>query len=93
MVENADNWVLLANVNKLRLADVYRLFVFNGVAVDAAKPLDLDAESPLTLDTSALARQVELAVEGGLDQTLAEHFARGTLAAVVTPAPLSAPGP
>ena len=79
VVENADHWVLLANVNKLRLADVYRLFVFNGVAVDAAKPLDLDQDSPMTLDTSALARQVELAVEGGLDQTLAEHFVRGTL--------------
>ena len=79
VVEQADNWVLLANVNKLRLADVYRLFVFNGVAVDAAKPLDLDHDSPLTLDTSALARQVELAVEGGLDQTLAAHFAKGTL--------------
>jgi membrane protein len=79
VVEQADNWVLLANVNKLRLADVYRLFVFNGVAVDAAKPLDLDPNSPMTLDTSALARQVELAVEGGLDQTLAEHFAKGTL--------------
>ena len=81
VVENADNWVLLANVNKLRLADVYRLFVFNGVAVDAAKPLDLDQDSPMTLDTSALARQVELAVEGGLGQTLAEHFARGSLTA------------
>jgi membrane protein len=34
----------------------------------------------MTLDTSALARQVEAAVEGGLDQTLAEHFAAGTLA-------------
>jgi membrane protein len=79
VVEQADNWVLLANVNKLRLADVYRLFVFNGVAVDAAKPLDLDQESPMTLDTSALARQVELAVEGGLGQTLAEHFAKGVL--------------
>ncbi len=77
VVENADNWVLLANVNRLRLAEVYRLFVFNGVAVDAAKPLDLDPASPMTLDTSALARQVELAVEGGLGQTLAEHFARG----------------
>lgn len=79
VVENADNWVLLANVNKLLLADVYRLFVFNGVAVDAAKPLDLDPQSPMTLDTSALARQVELAVEGGLNQTLAQHFARGSL--------------
>jgi membrane protein len=32
--------------------------------------------SPLALDTAALARQVETAVERGLDQTLAEHFAR-----------------
>jgi len=77
--EGADNWVLLANVNKVRLADVYRLFVFSGSAVDAAKALDLDPESPMTLDTGALARQVELAVEGGLDQSLAEHFAKGAI--------------
>jgi membrane protein len=72
---NADNWVLLANVNKLRLGDVYRLFVFSGVAVDAAKPLDLDPGSPMTLNTSALARRVELVVESGLNQSLADHFA------------------
>lgn len=77
--EGADNWVLLANVNKVRLADVYRLFVFSGTAVDAAKALDLDPGSPMTLDTSALARQVEMAVEGGLHQSLAEHFARGAV--------------
>ncbi|MES2901903.1 MAG: YihY family inner membrane protein [Pseudomonadota bacterium] len=77
--ESADNWVLLVNVNKVRLADVYRLFVFGGVAVDANKALDLDPASPMTLNTSALARQVELAVEGGLEQTLAEHFAVGSL--------------
>jgi membrane protein len=75
--ETADNWVLLANVNKLRLADVYRLFAFGGTAIDAGKALDLDQESPMTLNTSALARQVEMAVEGGLGQTLAEHFAKG----------------
>lgn len=83
--ETHDNWVLLANVNKLRLADVYRLFVFGGTAVDAAKALDLDAQSPMTLDTSALARQVEIAVEQGLDQTLAEHFAAGMLPAAGKP--------
>jgi membrane protein len=77
--ETHDNWVLLANVNKLRLADVYRLFVFSGTADDAAKALDLDQLSPMTLDTSALARQVEAAVENGLGQTLAEHFALGTV--------------
>jgi membrane protein len=71
VVENADNWVLLANVDKLRLADVYRMFVFKGVA----GPVDLERRSPLSLDAGALARQVELAVEGGLDQSLAEHFA------------------
>jgi membrane protein len=81
VVENADNWVLLANVDKLRLADVYRMFVFKGVAVDVAKPVDLERQSPLRLDTGALGRQVELAVEGGLDQSLAEHFAKGALVA------------
>jgi membrane protein len=30
---------------------------------------------PLALDTAALARQVEAAVEGGLEQSLAAHFA------------------
>ena len=79
--EGTDNWVLLVNVHKLRLADVYRLFVFGGTAVDAAKALDLDLDSPMTLDTSALARKVEMAVEGALGQTLAEHFERGMVAA------------
>jgi membrane protein len=79
VVENADNWVLLANVDKLRLADVYRMFVFKSVAVDVANPVDLERRSPLSLDTGALGRQVELAVEGGLDQSLAEHFAKGIL--------------
>jgi membrane protein len=73
VVEQADNWVLLVNVDKLRLADVYRLFVFHSVPAGAAK----ERQSPLMLDTSALARQVEQAVEGGLGQTLAEHFANG----------------
>lgn len=93
--EGADNWILLVNVHKLRLSDVYRLFVFSGTAVDAAKALDLDAGSPLTLDTSALARQVEEAVEGGLHQTLAEHFGSAsglqspTASAEATPVPAS----
>lgn len=78
--ESTDNWVLLVNVNKLKVADVYRLFAFGGAAVVAAKAVDLDQGSPLTLNTSVLARQVELAVEAGLGQTLAEHFANGTLA-------------
>ncbi len=75
--ESADNWVLLTNVDKLRLAQVYRLFVFGGAALEAgAVPAP---RSALTLDTTALARQVEGAVERELDQTLAEHFARGAL--------------
>ena len=73
--ESDDNWVLLINPEKLRLAEVYRLFVFGGSAVDAGAAKDLDQESPMTLDSGALARQVEAAVENGLEQTLAEHFA------------------
>ncbi|MFN3790421.1 YihY family inner membrane protein [Massilia sp.] len=68
--EQADNWVLLADPGKLRLADVYRLFVFD--APQAAEPAPA---TPLALDTAALARQVEAAVEGGLEQSLAAHFA------------------
>ena len=71
--EHDDNWVLLVNPNKLRLADVYRLFVFGSSAVEAAA--DLDRESRMTFDTEALAKQVECAVETGLDQTLEQHFA------------------
>ncbi|MES2319024.1 MAG: YihY family inner membrane protein [Pseudomonadota bacterium] len=74
--ESTDNWVLLANVNKLQVADVYRLFAFGGAA---GKAVDLERPSPLMLDTGALARQVELAVEAGLGQTLAEHFAEARI--------------
>ena len=70
--EGMDNWVLLANPRRLRVSDVYRMFVFGGLSADPAIPLDLD--SPVTLDTNALARKVEAAVESGLNQTLAEHF-------------------
>jgi membrane protein len=75
--ESEYNWVLLINPEKLRLAQVYRLFVFGGSAVDAGAAQDLDQESPMTLDTAALARQVESAVEHGLEQTLAQHFSDG----------------
>jgi membrane protein len=71
--ESEDNWVLLVNPGKVRLADVYRLFVFGGTAVGTGAAKDL-ALSPMTLDTGALARRVEAAVEQGLEQTLAEHF-------------------
>jgi membrane protein len=66
----------------IRLSDVYRLFVFGGVGIDSMGPgpgagsgTETALASPLALDTAALARQVEAAVEAGLDQTLAEHFA------------------
>ncbi len=52
-----ERWTLLANPQQLKLADVYRLFVF-----DAA-------------DGAPLIKQVEQAVEQGLTQTLAAHFA------------------
>jgi membrane protein len=57
ITEGLDRWVLVANPEYLKLADVYRLFVF-----DAS-------------DNAALSRQVENAVEQGLSQTLADHFA------------------
>ncbi|NHZ63262.1 YihY family inner membrane protein [Massilia genomosp. 1] len=86
-IESAENWVLLVNVDKLKLSEVYRLFVFGRTAIDAAVAIDVDKEyeldknSPLTLDGSALARQVEVAVEEGLNQTLAQHFAAPRLPA------------
>lgn len=57
-----DAWALLANPDQLKLADVYRMFVFN------------------TGGNAALAKQVEGAVERGLDQTLTDHFTQGRLA-------------
>ncbi len=68
-------WVLLVDPGLIRLADVYRLFVFGGIGSEAG-PAGGAAQSPLALDTAALARQVEAAVERGLDETLAEHFER-----------------
>jgi membrane protein len=70
-----DCWVLLVDPRSIRLADVYRLFVFGGIGAEAG-PAGAAAASPLALDTAALARQVEAAVERGLDETLAEHFER-----------------
>jgi membrane protein len=71
-----DNWVLLANFDKLNVADVYRLFVFGGMPVNAGRvpgsddPRDIKA----SCEAAVLARQVEAAVERGLGQTLAQHF-------------------
>jgi membrane protein len=72
--ESADNWVLLVDTAKIRLADVYRLFVFGGAGAEAVGEVEPAPVSPLALDTAALARQAESAVERGLEQTLVEHF-------------------
>ncbi|WP_426317903.1 YihY family inner membrane protein [Pseudoduganella sp. R-43] len=74
--EGADNWVLLANVHKITVADVYRLFVFGGMSLNAGVLADSDdeADRQASRDAAALARQVESAVESGLGSTLAAHF-------------------
>jgi membrane protein len=65
--EGLDDWVLLIDPDKLKLADVYRMFVFGGVT---ASPQHDDDQA---VDAAMLARKVEDAVEKGLDQTLAQH--------------------
>ncbi len=74
----ADHWVLLANPNKMSLADVYRLFVFGGMAVNTGMaPVAGDSDEydiKASRKAAILARQVETAVEQGLGLTLAEHF-------------------
>jgi membrane protein len=74
--DTGDDWVLLANPEVLTLAEVYRLFVFGGmpvnagVAQDSGDPRDVAARR----DAARLARSVEDAVEAGLGLTLADHF-------------------
>ncbi|MEO5935056.1 MAG: YihY family inner membrane protein [Duganella sp.] len=74
--DGSDHWVLLANVEKLTLAEVYRLFVFGGMAVNAGVVADGDDERDLRAarEAATLAREVENAVEAGLGKTLAQHF-------------------
>jgi membrane protein len=81
--EGLEGWVLLVDPASVRLADVYRLFVFGGVAIDGMVPAlgagsgtEGALASPLALDTAGLARTVEAAVEAGLEETLAGHFAQ-----------------
>lgn len=76
--ENADNWVLLTDPGKLRVAEVYRLFVFDHSGAEVVKRDEPAIDTPLAVDTAQLARQVENAVEQGLDQTLDEHFGLST---------------
>jgi membrane protein len=71
----ADDWVLLADPDKLRVADVYRLFVFGGARAALAPNAQQVAGSTLSLDAGALARQVETAVGQGLDQPISAYFA------------------
>jgi membrane protein len=75
--EGGDNWVMLANIEKLTLADVYRLFVFGGMAVNAGATSDSDSDADrlMVREAAVLARQVEDAVEAGLTTPLSEHFA------------------
>jgi membrane protein len=78
--EGSDHWVLLANMQQLTLADVYRLFVFGGVPINVGigsgpgygfdGELDIEAGRAGAL----LARQVEIAVEQGLGVSLAQHL-------------------
>jgi membrane protein len=74
--DGGDHWVILANVEKLTLAEVYRLFVFSGMPINAGVVADSDDERDLQAarDAAQLARAVETAVENGLSKTLADHF-------------------
>jgi membrane protein len=74
--DGADNWVILANTDKLTLAEVYRLFVFAGMPVNAGVVADGDDErdQQAAREAASLAREVETAVESGLGKTLADHF-------------------
>lgn len=76
VTEGSDHWVLLGNVNRITLADVYRLFVFGGMPVNAGYPAgSTDERDQIASENAArLAGQVESAVEQGLGQTLAQHF-------------------
>jgi membrane protein len=65
IADGRDVWTLLVNPQRLRLADVYRLFVF-----------EAGSGAPL-------AKEVEAAVEKGLDLTLAAHFSERAANAAV----------
>jgi len=84
--EGTDCWVLLLDPAQIRLADVYRLFVFGGFEAIGGAAEREPLVSPLALDTATLARQVECAVEDGLSVTLAAHFAAHALAGRPVPA-------
>ena len=70
--QGLDGWVLLLDARLIRLADVFRMFVF-GAVVDGGPPGDTPVDPALAVDARALARRVEAAMEQGLDQTLADY--------------------
>ncbi|GJJ02099.1 UPF0761 membrane protein [Duganella rhizosphaerae] len=74
--DGGDHWVILANVEKLTLAEVYRLFVFSGLPINAGVVSDSDDErdQQVAREAASLAREVESAVEAGLGKSLADHF-------------------
>jgi len=78
VADSSDHWVLLGNVQRITLADVYRLFVFGGMRVNAGYPAGATDERDMRAAQSAaaLAAEVENAVEQGLGMTLAEHFSQ-----------------
>lgn len=63
ITSGTDRWTLLVNPQQLKLADVYRLFVFSAAA------------------NAELAKQVEIAVEQGLQESLADYFVTEAIAA------------
>ncbi|MGS0743300.1 YihY family inner membrane protein [Glaciimonas sp. GG7] len=60
-LSDTDQWTLLVNPESLKLAEIYRLFVFNTAS-------DVITVSPV-------AKQVEEAIEVGLDQSLGRYLA------------------
>ena len=76
VADHSDHWVLLGNAQRITLADVYRLFVFGGMRVNAGYPAGSTDERDIEAahNAAALAGQVENAVEQGLGMSLAEHF-------------------
>ncbi|PUA20118.1 YihY family inner membrane protein [Glaciimonas sp. PCH181] len=61
-ISNMDRWTLLVNPDNLKLAEIYRLFVFNTAAN--------------AIEVSPLAKQVEEVIETGLDQSLAMYLSQ-----------------
>ncbi|OYO29036.1 YihY family inner membrane protein [Janthinobacterium sp. PC23-8] len=76
VADSSDHWVLLGNVNRITLADVYRLFVFGGMRVNSGYPAGSTDERDMQAaeEAARLAAQVEGAVEEGLGMSLAKHF-------------------